>query len=125
MEIMMKQCLIVDDSRIIRKVLRKILEEMNFAVDEAEDSPGAIDLCRRKMPEVVLLDWNMPAAAGLEFLRSLRREPGGDKPVVVFSTSENDIALITEAVNAGANEYIMKPFDGGVLQNKFSEMGLN
>jgi two-component system chemotaxis response regulator CheY len=76
------------------------------------------------MPDGVLLDWNMPVMNGIEFLRALRAEPGGDRPVVVFCTTENDLNHIVEAMNAGANEYIMKPFDGDIIEAKFSEVGL-
>jgi len=123
-ESMMKQCLIVDDSRVIRKVARKILEEMKFTTDEAEDGAAALEICRRKMPDAILLDWNMPNMSGIEFLRALRREPSGGKPIVVFCTTENDIAHITEAIGAGANEYILKPFDKDVVESKFAEAGL-
>ena len=120
----MKNCLIVDDSRIIRKVARKILEDMKFGIDEAEDGADALAVCRRKMPDAILLDWNMPNMSGIEFLRQLRREPSGGKPIVVFCTTENDIAHITEAIGAGANEYLMKPYDKDILEAKFAEAGL-
>ena len=120
----MKNCLIVDDSRIIRKVARKILEDMKFGIDEAEDGADALDVCRRKMPDAILLDWNMPNMSGIEFLRQLRREQSGGKPIVVFCTTENDIAHITEAIGAGANEYLMKPYDKDILEAKFAEAGL-
>lgn len=120
----MKQCLVVDDSRVIRKVARKILEELQFDIAEAEDGKIALDHCRKMMPDAILLDWNMPNMNGLEFLRALRREAGGEKPVVVFCTTENDINHITEAMTAGANEYIMKPFDREIIEAKFSEAGL-
>jgi two-component system chemotaxis response regulator CheY len=120
----MKNCLVVDDSRVIRKVARRILEDMSFAIDEAADGLEALNSCRKTMPDAVLLDWNMPVMSGIDFLRQLRREPGGDRPVVVFCTTENDIDHISEAIRAGANEYIMKPFDGDILQSKFSEAGL-
>lgn len=120
----MKQCLVVDDSRVIRKVARKILEELQFDIAEAEDGKIALDHCRKTMPDAILLDWNMPNMSGLEFLRALRREAGGEKPVVVFCTTENDINHITEAMTAGANEYIMKPFDREIIEAKFSEAGL-
>ncbi len=120
----MKSCLIVDDSKVIRMVARKILKELNFATDEAEDGQAALDACRRAMPDCVLLDWNMPKMNGIEFLRELRKMPGGDKPVVVFCTTENDIGHIQEAISAGASEYIMKPFDSEILQSKFSQVGL-
>ncbi|MGO8915135.1 MAG: response regulator [Stellaceae bacterium] len=120
----MKSCLIVDDSRVVRKVARRILEDMHFAVDEAADGKLALDACLKKMPDVVLLDWNMPVMNGIDFLRQLRRAPGGDSPVVVFCTTENDIQHIQEAIGAGANEYIMKPFDSDILQAKFAQVGL-
>ena len=120
----MKQCLIVDDSRILRKIARKILEELQFTVDEAEDGAVALDICRRNMPDAILLDWNMPTMSGIEFLRVLRREPFGGKPVVVFCTTENDIAHITEAIGAGANEYLIKPFDKEIIEAKLADVGL-
>jgi two-component system chemotaxis response regulator CheY len=119
-----KQCLIVDDSRVIRKVARKILEEMRFVIDEAEDASSALEQCRRTMPDAILFDWNMPNAPGSEFLRALRREKDGRKPIVVVCTTENDVVQITEAVSAGANDYIMKPFDYHALKAKFSSAGL-
>lgn len=120
----MKSCLIVDDSKVIRMVAKKILQEMSFATWEAEDGQGALDICRKELPDAVLLDWNMPVMSGIDFLRELRKIPGGQKPVVVFCTTENDIAHIQEAIEAGANEYIMKPFDSEILQAKFSQVGL-
>ena len=120
----MKQCLIVDDSRVIRKVARRILEELKFSIDEAEDGESALDICRRRMPDAILLDWCLPTMTGIDFLRQLRREPTGDRPVIVFCTTENDIAHITEAIGAGANEYVLKPFDRDIVEAKFTEAGL-
>ena len=120
----MKSCLIVDDSRVIRMVARKILQELSFTTTEAEDGRQALDACLASMPDAVLLDWNMPVMSGIDFLRELRRTPGGDRPVVVFCTTENDIDHIQQAIEAGANEYIMKPFDSEILQAKFMQVGL-
>ncbi len=120
----MKSCLVVDDSRVIRKVARRILEDMRFTIDEAGDGLEALQSCRKTMPDAILLDWRMPVMSGVDFLKQLRKEPGGDKPVVVFCTTENDVAHISEAIKAGADEYIMKPFDGDILQSKFTEVGL-
>jgi two-component system chemotaxis response regulator CheY len=120
----MKSCLIVDDSRVVRKVARRILEDLEFAIEEAADGQLAIEACRRRMPDAILLDWNMPVMNGIEFLRSLRGMNGGESPVVVFCTTENDIQHIQEAIGAGANEYIMKPFDSEILQAKFAQVGL-
>jgi two-component system, chemotaxis family, chemotaxis protein CheY len=120
----MKTCLIVDDSRVIRKVARRILEDMSFAVEEAGDGAEALARCRAAMPDAILLDWNMPVMNGLQFLQALRADPGGDQPIVVFCTTENDLSAISQAIESGANEYIMKPFDSEIVQSKFAEVGL-
>jgi two-component system chemotaxis response regulator CheY len=120
----MKTCLVVDDSSVIRKVARRILEGLDFQISEAENGEEAIEACRQQIPEAILLDWNMPKMDGYEFLRALRRLPGGDKPKVVFCTTENDVAHIARALHAGANEYIMKPFDKDIVEAKFQEVGL-
>ena len=120
----MKTCLVVDDSRVIRKVARRILEEMNFNIKEAADGAAALAACDDQMPDAILLDWNMPVMNGLDFLLTLRKRDGGLEPVVVFCSTENDMQHISEAINAGANEYIMKPFDRDIVQAKFAEAGL-
>lgn len=120
----MKSCLIVDDSKVIRMVARKILEDLNFSIQEAENGKEALDACLVKMPDAILLDWNMPVMDGMEFLRALRNSNGGATPVVVFCTTENDLPHIQEAIGAGANEYIMKPFDSDIIQAKFGQVGL-
>ena len=119
----MRTCLIVDDSRVIRKVSRHILETLGFAVQEAENGKEALERCTNAMPDVVLLDWNMPVMTGIEFITHLRKTPGGEKPKVVFCTTENDVAHIREAIDAGADEYVMKPFDHETLQIKLQLVG--
>lgn len=123
-ETVMKTCLVVDDSSVIRKVARRILEELNFSIEEAVDGKEALDQCIGSMPDAILLDWNMPVMNGLDFLKHLRAADGGDRPVVVFCSTENDMAHISEAIGAGANEYIMKPFDKEIIEAKFAEAGL-
>jgi two-component system chemotaxis response regulator CheY len=120
----MKTCLVVDDSRVIRKVARSILEDLSFRVEEAGDGSEALTACRSSMPDAILLDWNMPVMNGIDFLRHLRADPGGNRPVVVFCTTENDLSAIAQAIECGANEYIMKPFDSEIVQSKFAEVGL-
>jgi two-component system chemotaxis response regulator CheY len=120
----MKTCLIVDDSRVIRAVARRIVQELGFETIEAADGAQAIEACKKKMPHAVLLDWNMPVMDGLECLRRLRSMPGGDAPLVIFCTTENDVEHIRQAIEAGANEYIMKPFDNEIVQSKFAQLGL-
>jgi two-component system, chemotaxis family, chemotaxis protein CheY len=123
-EDVMKTCLVVDDSSVIRKVARRILEGLEFQIVEAENGEEAIESCRSRLPDAILLDWNMPKMDGYDFLRALRRLPGGDRPKVVFCTTENDVAHIARALHAGANEYIMKPFDKDIVEAKFQEVGL-
>jgi two-component system chemotaxis response regulator CheY len=120
----MKTCLVVDDSSVIRKIASRILEEMNFKIIEAEDGAQALEACKRALPDAVLLDWNMPVMDGFEFMVQLRQLPGGDVPKVVFCTTENGIDHISKALHAGANEYIMKPFDKDIVAAKFQEVGL-
>ena len=120
----MKSCLVVDDSKVVRMVARKILEGLNFQIVEAENGKLAMDECVKEMPDAILLDWNMPVMSGIEFLRLLRKMEGGQTPIVVFCTTENDIQHIQEAITAGAHEYIMKPFDSEIIESKFSQVGL-
>lgn len=117
-------CLVVDDSRVVRKVARRILEGAGFAIEEAENGSVALEACRRRMPGCVLLDWNMPVMNGIEFLQALRREFGPDDPPVLFCTTENDITFIEQAIAHGAQEFIMKPFDREILIGKFEQVGL-
>lgn len=119
-----RTCLVVDDSRVVRKVARRILESRGFVVEEAADGRLALDACRLRMPDCVLLDWNMPVMSGIEFLHALRAEFGPDNPPVVFCTTETEISFIEQAIAAGAQEYIMKPFDDDILAGKFAQVGL-
>ena len=120
----MKSCLIVDDSKVVRMVARKILEGLNFEIYEAEDGQKAMEACRRCMPDVVLLDWNMPVMNGIDFLKELRSQGGDEQPVVVFCSTQNDASHIQQAITAGADEYIMKPFDTEIIESKFLQVGL-
>ena len=119
-----KLCLVVDDSRVVRKVARRILEDLGFEVAEAGDGAEALAWARTAMPDVILLDWNMPVMYGIEFLRRLRQEPGGAEPRVVFCSVENDLDRIREALDEGASEYIMKPFDGDIVASKLALAGV-
>ena len=120
----LKMCLVVDDSRVVRKVARRLLEALDFETAEACDGAEALAFCRTAMPDAVLVDWSMPNMDGLEFVATLRGEPGGDGPVVVFCAAENEPERIAEALAHGADEYIMKPFDGDIMAYKFTQAGL-
>jgi two-component system chemotaxis response regulator CheY len=117
-------CLVVDDSRVVRKAARRILEGFGFAVREAEDGEKALIACRDALPDLVLLDWNMPVLDGIGFLRAARAEHGRDRPLVMLCTTENTAERILEALEAGAQEYVMKPYDAEILGGKLAQLGL-
>lgn len=121
---MTRHCLVVDDSRVVRKIARRILESNGYSVSEAEDGSKALESCRASMPDCVLLDWNMPVMNGLEFLKALRAEFGPDNPPVLFCTTETDMSFVQQAIEHGAQEFIMKPFDAEILLGKFEQAGL-
>lgn len=120
----MKKALVVDDSAFIRKIARQILDNMGFEVSEAKDGAHALEQCQAGLPELILLDWNMPVMSGLEFLTKLRKMPDGDLPQVVFCTTENTRDKILTALEAGATEYIMKPFDQEIIRTKLEQIGM-
>jgi two-component system chemotaxis response regulator CheY len=120
----MKTCLVVDDSKVIRKVARHILETLDFEVREAGDGQEALEACGVDTPDVILLDWNMPVMSGMDFLRALRQTEGGGAPKVVFCTTENGLGHIRAAIDAGADEYVMKPFDRETLESKLQIVGM-
>lgn len=119
-----KTCLIVDDSHVVRSIARKHLEQIGFAVDEAANGLEAVAVCSRYMPDAMLLDRNMPVLDGVACVRMVRALPGGDLPKVIFCTSENSSSGIEEAMGAGADEYIMKPFDREILELKLAMVGV-
>jgi len=120
----MKTCLIVDDSSVVRKVARRIVERLEFEVREAEDGVQAMAQCVQALPDAVLLDASMPNMDGYEFLRALRRMPGGDRPKVILCQVENDLAQVARARHAGANEILLKPFVKDHVEAKFGAIGL-
>lgn len=120
----MKSCLVVDDSKVVRKVAARIAADMGFSCIEAEDGEQAFDQCTQAMPDAIILDWNMPSMSGLEFVEKLRQMENGTHPKVIFCTTENDRSHVQRAIRAGADEYVMKPFDSEILQNKFIQIGL-
>jgi two-component system chemotaxis response regulator CheY len=118
-----KTCLVVDDSRVVRKVARRLLEDLGFAVAEAADGADALTWCRTMMPDVVLIELSLPTMDGLDVLRRLRLEPGGDAPQVIFCSGQADLTRIREALEAGAAEYIIKPFDSEIVAGKLALAG--
>lgn len=120
----MRTCLVVDDSGVVRRAARRMLERLGFVVREAADGGEALAACRAALPDVVLLDWNMPVMDGMGFLAEARRAFGPDRPTVVLCTTEASFERIVEALGAGAQDYIMKPFDDAILAGKLAGLGL-
>ena len=118
----MAHSLVVDDSRVIRTVARRIFEELHFVAGEAEDGMSALRACREKMPDLILLDWCMPGMTGVDLVRSLRAQPEGSRPIILISTTEIDATEISHAVAAGIDDYLMKPFDRETLAAKLAEL---
>ncbi len=120
----MKTALVVDDSAVIRKVAGRIFEMFRFSVSEADDGRTALEACSVSMPDLILLDWSLPNMNSIEFLRELRKMPNGAKPKVVYCATENDQLQIGRAMRAGADDFVMKPFDKEILQVKLEDIGL-
>lgn len=120
----MKTCMIVDDSAVIRKIVRNIMEPLAFTCSDAANGQLALDACKKDMPQLIMLDWNMPVMDGMAFLSALRGTPGGDKPVVIFCTTECSMERIQAAMAAGATDYVMKPFDREIVVGKLIQNGI-
>jgi len=101
---------------------------LRIAIDPAKapaiNGQDALDKCDVEMPHAILVDWAMPVMDGFDFVKHLRQMPDGDKPTVVFCTAVRDVERIVEALAAGADEYIMKPFDSDIIESKFALAGL-
>lgn len=115
--------LVVEDSEVVRKVARRILEVLGHESSGAKDTETALKKCREMMPDFVLLDADMPDGAGIDFIRALRDMPGGKIPEILCILTENSVAQITEALEAGATDFLMKPIDREQVEAKLAEMG--
>ncbi|MFN3863346.1 MAG: response regulator [Erythrobacter sp.] len=118
-----RTCLIVDDSRVIRKVSSKIALSLGYVPIEAENGEEALARCKKAMPDLVLTDWNMPEMDGITFVTKLRAIPTPKEPVVVFCTSNGEAKDIHDGIAAGADDYIVKPFDEAALRAKLEKLG--
>ncbi|MCE2926100.1 MAG: response regulator [Rickettsiales bacterium] len=121
---MTNSCLIVDDSKVVRKLERRIMEELGFTCEEAEDGKQAETYCLTTKPKLILLDWHMPVMNGLEFIKVLRAMPDGNIPKVIFCTTESEMSNIMQAIASGADEYVMKPFDAEIIKGKLQQIGM-
>jgi two-component system chemotaxis response regulator CheY len=119
-----RTCLIVDDSAVIRRVVAEMFRDLKFSVSEAPTGLHAVTHCRERAPDLIMLDWNMPVMDGITCLREVRALAMAKRPIIIMCTTENQLSKIQEALAAGADEYIMKPFDQGVLLDKLSQFEL-
>jgi len=120
----MKTCLVVDDSEVVRRVARALFEKLELETSEAENGEDALAQCGKAMPDAILLDSHIPAMPTAAFLSALRALPGGDKPLVIYCATENDPKEIARALTAGADDYVLKPFDRESLRAKLAAGGL-
>ncbi|MDX2095306.1 MAG: response regulator [Alphaproteobacteria bacterium] len=120
----MKTCLIVDDSKIVRKVVRRIVEVFGFNILEAENGREAVDQARAHAVDVMILDWNMPVMDGMECMKVIRADATISQPKIIFCTTENDFTKIQMAMTNGADEYVMKPFDEAIIAGKLVQLGI-
>ncbi len=120
------RALVVDDSRSMRMILAHILGQLGYQVDQAGNGRQALEVLDRERNEIslVLVDWNMPEMNGLDFLRALRANPRYAQVTVVMVTTETQASQMIAALEAGANEYIMKPFTPEVISEKLRLLGL-
>ena len=120
----MPSCLIVDDSKVVRTLEKRIMVDLGYTISEAEDGQQAANHCKGSMPDLILLDWHMPVMNGLEFLKTLRAMPSGTSPKVIFCTTESELNNIMQALSSGADEYVMKPFDADIIKGKLQQIGM-
>lgn len=123
----MAKALVVDDSKAVRMILARILGELGFEVCEAANGREALErmAAERTAVSLLLADWNMPEMNGLELVKQLRRDPGLDSLVVVMVTTETELGQMAAALEAGANEYVMKPFTRDILVDKLYLAGVH
>lgn len=120
----MKHCLIVDDSDVIRKVTRRLMDRMHFEISEADSGQAALAQCAKQMPDVIILDWLMPSMSGIEVMDALKNSSSDRLPYVLYCTTENDPADLSRAFAAGADDYLLKPYTREDLSAKLVSAGL-
>ena len=118
------QALVIDDSRAMRMILGRMLRDLGFEVSEAGDGEEALSLLAGGLaPELVLVDWNMPKLTGIEFLDAVRRPPYASTAKIVMVTTETEMPQVIRALDAGADEYVMKPFSKDAILDKLMMLG--
>lgn len=122
---MTRRAMVVDDSRAMRSILSAIVEDLGFRVEQASDGRDALLKLRQASDtELALVDWNMPEMNGLELVAAIRQQPEFESLRIVMVTTETEADRVVEALEAGADEYIMKPFDRDMLLAKLAMVGI-
>lgn len=122
----MATALVVDDSKTVRTILSRTLKELGMDILEAANGREALEVIAAQKTEVslILLDWDMPEMNGLEMLQLLRQSPEFSSIVVVMVTAQSEMSHVAEALDAGADEYVMKPFTKDIILGKLQLAGI-
>jgi two-component system chemotaxis response regulator CheY len=118
----MKHILIIDDSPIIRKFTRLIFESLGFRVSEAETDKEALDRAKAENPDFILVDWVIPGVNSHDLIARLRRSLVESRPYIIYLVTENDVPDVTKAFKAGADDYLLKPFNRDIIEMKLHEI---
>ncbi|MCE3015965.1 MAG: response regulator [Pirellula sp.] len=119
------QALVIDDSRATRRIVGLYLKELGFDILEAGDGQQALDaLVEHGLPDVVMVDWNMPVMNGLDFIKAVRSDKANRDLPIIMLTTETEMERMALAFLAGVNEYIMKPFSRTMIEEKLSILGI-
>lgn len=117
--------LVIDDSRAMLAILRNMMSEIGFEVTTAQSGPVGLKTLEEEGPfDLVMVDWNMPEQTGYEFVCEVRTRPSLDRVKLIMVTTETERDRVVEALEAGADEYVMKPFTKATLTEKLSLVGL-
>ena len=115
-------CLIIDDSDVVRKVMRTVLEGMSFVVEDTPTLSEALASCFKLLPHLIVVDWHIPGGDPLEFIATIRKRPSGRDTKILYVLTDNDPAAIARAMNAGADTTMIKPFHGVTLEAKVARL---
>ena len=114
----MPRCLIADDSKTMRMLLIKIMENFGYTVEEAEDGEDLLEQCTADMPDLIISDWNLPLIDGIDVLYKIRSNQNIRQPVFLFCSYIKDTEIIRQALKGGADDFIMRPVDEDIIAQK-------
>ncbi len=117
-------CLVIDESLMVRRVAARIIRDFGYDVLDAKTGQDALDMARMRLPDVILLDWQIGDMSATDVIDDIRSLPDGEKTRIIFCTAQRSLERIRAALSAGADEYIMKPFDSDIIESKFRLAGL-